>query len=109
LGTVLKSECRESDIVARIGPARLAVLCPELSVGESEQQRVVPKELGLRWHKKTELASFKVGDVPQKIQLRIGGVSYQRPSVLGAKGVMHEAELALQVARRENEDYYLVR
>jgi hypothetical protein len=41
--------------------------------------------------------------------LRIGGVSYQRPSVLGAKGVMHEAELALQVARRENEDYYLVR
>ncbi len=109
LGSVLKSECREPDILARVGPARLAILCPELGVGEHEQLRVVPKELGLRWHKKTALASFKIGDVPQKIKLHIGGVSYQRPSVLGAKGVMHEAELALQVAKRENEDHYLVR
>ncbi|MCC6808623.1 MAG: diguanylate cyclase [Deltaproteobacteria bacterium] len=109
LGTVLRAECRQPDVLARVGPARLAVLCPELRVNEGETQRVIPKELAARWRKKCELVAFKIGDVPQKVSLRVGAVTYQQAPVLALKGVMHEADLALEVAKREGEDHYVVR
>jgi diguanylate cyclase (GGDEF)-like protein len=108
LGAVLRSECRQTDVLARVGPARLAILCPELRV-EEEQTRLVPKDLVTRWRKRCDATAFKIGDVPQRMQLRVGGVTYQQAPVLGLKGVLHEADLAIEVAKREGEDHFLVR
>jgi diguanylate cyclase (GGDEF)-like protein len=108
LGKVLRAECRASDVLARIGPARLGVLCPELHMNE-ESTRVIPKELVQRWKKRCDGTAFKVDNVPQKMLLRVGAVTYQQAPVLGLKGVLHETDLAVEVAKREGEDHYIVR
>lgn len=108
LGTLLRNECRQSDVLARVGPARLGVLCPELHLGD-DGKRVIPKELVQRWKKRIDSAVFRVGNVPQRMLVRVGAVTYQDTPVLGLKGVLHEADLAIEVAKREGEDHFIVR
>jgi hypothetical protein len=62
-----------------------------------------------RWRKRCDSVAFKVGEVPQKMAFWVGAVTYQQPPVLGLKGVLHEADLAVEVAKRDGEDHYVVR
>ena len=54
-------------------------------------------------------STFKIADVPHNVKVTIGAVTYQQAPVVALKGVLHEADLAIDVARREGDDRFLVR
>ncbi len=107
---IVRSESRETDVLARMGPARLGLLLPEMHVqGTHDIERFTPKDFALRLHVRMEEGTFKIGPVPQRVRVRIGAVTYQQAPVVGLKGLLHEIELAIDVARREGDDHFLVR
>jgi diguanylate cyclase (GGDEF)-like protein len=102
VGEVLRAECRQSDVLARVGPARFGLLLPELDAD-------TPRDFTARTRVRLQGGTFRIGDSPQKVLLIVGAVTYQTTPVLGLKGLTHELDLAVEVARREGEDRYLVR
>ena len=50
-----------------------------------------------------------VEGVPLNLKLRGGGVTYETAPVVAAQGVLHEVELAFEVAKKSGCDHFVMR
>jgi hypothetical protein len=93
--------------VARVGPARLGLLLPEQAAGLQDEQEL--RALSQRLREQVGVGTFKIRDTPQSVRLLLGAVTYRQAPLFGLKGVLHEAELAIDVAHRERADHFTTR
>jgi diguanylate cyclase (GGDEF)-like protein len=110
VAAAVRVECRQTDVLARMGPARLGLLLPEMHIeGTTSIERFTPRDLAARIRGRLAQTTFKIGEVPQQAKISVGCVTHQEAPMVGLKGVLHEAELAIDVARKEGDDRFLVR
>jgi len=101
IGAILRSECRASDVIARIGGDELAVLFSDLPP-DLVYARVDALRVAIGAHR-FELTGGPDGETQTRVTVAIG-VSHSRSGATTMAGMYSQADRALYAAKRRGRD-----
>lgn len=108
VGAVVRNAVRTADAVAANGAARFWVLMPE-TPHQERYDRTSLQTLATRLHEAMGEHTFRVGERPIAVDVRIGVVSFMTPDKLETEVIMRDGTEALEQALSTGQDVFIQR